>query len=300
MVLDTDCALGVPGAKVDDGFALALAFASPEIDVTFVTTVAGNVDVLTATARTTALFARLGRPDVPVVAGGCPDGGAAARALASRALERPGEVTVVALGPLTTVAAAIGADPRVAAAIGDVVAMGGRFLGGPDAEPEFNTRTDPWAARAVHAAGARTWCVSLDVTSRMALGPADLERLAAGGAAARYLAEQARARVQVLAAYHPPAGQLSAGHQSADHHSAVGVTPCPMHDPLAVLAVTHPHLLRWHAADVTVDTERPHRGRTRAHLLHDGAAHLATCRVAIDVDAEAAKEVLITRLAALP
>ncbi len=295
MVLDTDCALGVPGAKVDDGFALALALASPEIDITFVTTVAGNVDVLTATARTTALLARLGRPDVPVVAGGCPDGGAAARALASRALERPGEVTVVALGPLTTVAAAFGADPRVAAAIGDVVAMGGRFLGGPDDEPEFNTRIDPWAARAVHAAGARTWCVSLDVTSRMALGPVDLERLAAGGAAGRYLAEQSRARVKVLAAEHP-----SAGHASAGHASAVGVTACPMHDPLAVLAVTHPHLLRWHAAEVTVDTERPHRGRTRAHLLPDGAAHLATCRVAIDVDAEAAKDVLITRLAALP
>jgi purine nucleosidase len=187
---------------------------------------------------------------------------------------------VVALGPLTTVAAALAAEPGVAGALGDVVAMGGRYLGAPDAEPEFNARTDPWAARAVLAAVTRTWCVSLEVTSRMALTPADLDRLAGGGDVARYLAEQARARLQVLA--------------------ADGVTACPMHDPLAVLAVTHPHLLRWHAAEVTVDTERPHRGRSRVHLLNDGAAHLATCRVAIDVDAAAAKDVLITRLAGLP
>ncbi len=280
VILDTDCALGVPGAKVDDGFALALALASPELDVAAVTTVAGNVDVRTATDRTRALLDRLGHPDVPVVAGGCPDGGAAARDLASWALDRPGTLTVIALGPLTTVAAALAADPRVAASVPEVVAMGGRFLGAPDAEPEFNVRTDPWAARAVVESGVPVRLVSLDVTSTMALTRADLDRLDAGGATARYLAAQARARLTVLA--------------------ADGAQACPLHDPLAVLAVTHPHLLRWHAAEVTVEIDRPHRGRTRAHLLAEGAAHLATCRVAIDVDAAAAKDVLLTRLAGMP
>lgn len=278
VVVDTDLALGVPGEKVDDGFALALALASPELDVTAVTTVSGNVDRLTATDRTTRLLERLGRPDIPVVTGGGPAGGAAARAMLDQVLGAPGAVRVLALGPLTTVAAALAADRAAAGAVREVVAMGGRFVGSDAAPAEFNARTDPWAARVVVQSGARVRFVGLDVTERMALTPADLDRLGDGGCVARYLADQARARLAILGAH--------------------GVVACPMHDPLAVVALTHPGLLTWQPAEVAVGLVGQERGRTAAEPLSVGAARMAPCRVATDVAEAAAKDVLLGRLAA--
>ncbi len=277
VVVDTDLALGQPGAKVDDGCALALALASPELDVALVTTVAGNVEVPTATSRTVALLERLGRPELPVVPGGFPDGGQAAGAIADWVLANPGEVTLVALGPLTNVAAAIAAEPRVATAAREVVVMGGRFLGpGP---AEFNTRTDPWAARAVLESGARLRFVGLDVTAHLALDPDEIARLADGTPNAAYLAQQLRARLALL--------------------TREGVGACPMHDPLAVLALTHPDLLAWRAAHVTVETvDHDVRGVTRAAFLDETAAQVGTCAVATDVDGPAARDALLDRLGA--
>lgn len=279
VIIDTDCALGAPGAKVDDGFALALAFASPELTVRLVTTTAGNVDVLTATARTRSLLELLDRADVSVAAGGVPDGGAAARHIASQALAAPGGVTVVALGPLVNVAAALAADPAVSASIAEVVVMGGRFFGPAGAPPEFNTRDDPWAARALLDSGVRVRLVGLDVTARLALGPTELDRLSRGGKLARHLADLARARLARLAA-----------------DGAVG---CPMHDPLAVLALTHPELVTFAAATLEVDLgPGPGQGRTSARLLGDGSS--GTTWVAVDVEARQAQDVLVARLAGLP
>lgn len=282
VIIDTDCALGRPGAKVDDGFAVALALASPEIDVQLVTTTAGNVDVVTATTRTKALLERLGRRDVPVVAGGCPDGSAAARAIAERALADPGTVTLVALGPLTTVAAAIAAAPGVAASLREVVVMGGRF-GAPGQGPaEFNTRSDPWATRAVLDSGARVRFVGIDVTTRVALSRDDLARIAAGSPGARYLAGQARARVATLTA----SGPWAAG----------GSVICPMHDPVAVLAVTHPELLAFEPMCVDVDLGPGDSHGVTSARRQGGAPVEPTSWVATDVDEGTAKDLLVERL----
>ena len=61
ILLDTDLAMGAPGSDIDDGFALALALADPEMSVELVTTVSGNTDVDTATRLTLELLERLGR-----------------------------------------------------------------------------------------------------------------------------------------------------------------------------------------------------------------------------------------------
>lgn len=281
VIIDTDCSLGQAGAKVDDGFALALALASPELDVALVTATPGNVDLLTATGRTLALLERLGRPDIPVAPGGCPDGAVGARAIASRALADPGATTIVALAPLTTVACALGVRAGVATAVREVVVMGGRF-GPPGAgPPEFNSRHDPWALRSVLESGARVRLVGIDLTERMALTTAEIDRLDGGGRCARYLAGQARARLDVLA--------------------PEGVTACPMHDPLAVLAVTHPGLLSSRRATVAVDLAAGDgRGTTVARPLIGGRPSRLSVSVASDVDAAAAKAVLIERLCDLP
>ena len=139
ILLDTDMAMGVPGSDVDDGFALALALAEPSVTVELVTTVNGNADVASGSFLSGELLERLGFPEIPVVQGaaaplsfpdrrqGAPDDiraqfghhtptpGYAAAELARRAAAEPGALTVVAIGPLTNIAAAINLDPDFAA-----------------------------------------------------------------------------------------------------------------------------------------------------------------------------------------
>ena len=69
MILDTDLGLGEPGTEIDDGFALALAVADPDIQLELITTVNGNTDVETATLLTLELVDRLGVSNIPVVKG---------------------------------------------------------------------------------------------------------------------------------------------------------------------------------------------------------------------------------------
>ena len=69
IILDTDLAMGAPGSDIDDGFALALAHADPEIELELITTVNGNTDVESATILSGELARRLGLKNVPIVRG---------------------------------------------------------------------------------------------------------------------------------------------------------------------------------------------------------------------------------------
>lgn len=153
IILDTDLSMGA-GADVDDGFALALAHADPDIWIDLVTTVNGNTDVESATILTGVLLNRLGCPDTPLVKGSAtpiihpdqqrvpaphvlglrdnarpPTPGFAPVAIVEHIMANPGEITVVAIGPLTNVAIALLLEPRIKSAIKELVIMGGIFLG---------------------------------------------------------------------------------------------------------------------------------------------------------------------------
>src|SRR4051812_18726930 len=147
--------MGSPGSDIDDGFALALALADPGLRVELVSTVNGNTDVDTATRLTLELLDRLGRSDVFVARGASapllrdsprsPEGAEqvlppgvdptgqdvahAARQLVERVMAEPGELTLVAIGPLTNLAVALALEPRVATAVKEVVVMGGVYQG---------------------------------------------------------------------------------------------------------------------------------------------------------------------------
>src|SRR5688500_9831940 len=109
--------MGAPGSDIDDGFALALALADPDLAVDLVTTVGGNSDVDTSTRLTTELLRVLRRSDVPVVRGADrplnpalwpadrgdpepahPSGRPAAAEIVDRVMAEPGELTLVAIG----------------------------------------------------------------------------------------------------------------------------------------------------------------------------------------------------------
>jgi purine nucleosidase len=173
MILDTD-----PG--IDDALAIFLALASPEVQLEAITTVSGNVPIEHTTRNALALLELAGRTDIPV-ARGCdrPLLGSAALAadvhgenglggvllpeprlltqgqhavelIIERVLAAPGEITLVAVGPLTNLALALRREPRLVEAVREVVIMGGalRVPGNITPCAEFNIFVDPHAASA--------------------------------------------------------------------------------------------------------------------------------------------------------
>src|SRR4051812_17491848 len=140
--------MGAPGSDIDDGFALALAHAEPQIVLDLITTVNGNTDVESATMLSLALAERIGCSQVPIHRGAAapltrpdryrpapeeararyghrtPQPGHAAVRIAEHLLQHPGEVTLVAIGPLTNVALALALDHRVADSVREIVVMG--------------------------------------------------------------------------------------------------------------------------------------------------------------------------------
>ena len=193
ILLDTDI-----GSDVDDAFALALILGSPEFDLLGVTTVSG--DTLARARLAAKMLWEAGKRDVPVAAGepGKPlgieqtrwaQGFASPQLLRQSAVDflkdqfgkRPGEITLVAIGPLTNVAALLRQDTSVRSKIKRIVLMGGGIAHGygdnPRAVPEYNIYSDAPAAQIVFAAGVPILMAPLDVTAMLQLSPADLHRI---------------------------------------------------------------------------------------------------------------------------
>ena len=298
VILDTDLAMGAPGSDIDDGFALALAVADPEIDLRLVTTVNGNTDIDSATALTADLLDRLGATDIPLYRGATrpllrpaerrgrlpggtavrePRSGHAVTAMIEVVRASPGELALIAIGPLTNVALAMLLAEDFAAQLGSLVIMGGVFTevtGHAEMPGEFNVWSDPAAARIVLQSGVVATWVGLDVTRRVRL-----DRTTAGVMAAEdhrftsYAGEYSLAWIDHLA-------------QTEDTDS------CALHDPLAVAAVTQPDLLTFRDAHLDVQLDGVARGVLVADWLRAASHHggeaprAANARVAVDVDAE--------------
>ncbi len=289
IILDTDLAMGAPGSDIDDGFALALALADPGLRVELVTTVGGNSDVVTSTRLTHDLLGVLHHADVTVVEG-APASGAAGEELVRRVMAEPGEITVVAIGPLTNIAHAVALEPSFAQAVRELVVMGGVYLEQTNvaAMPgEYNFWCDPAAAQAVLASGAALRLVGLDVTRKVRLTRADAADLAKAG----------------------EFGQMAARHTLAwiDHQERVKPREeleqgsCALHDPLAVAVVTSPGLVTWRPAHVAVETEsRVTRGVAVADLLMWENPPEPNCTIATEVDAPQFRKLFLERMAGLP
>lgn len=288
VALDLDLAMGAPGSDIDDGFALALAVADPGIDLLLVTTVNGNTDVATATTLTLELLHRVGAGQLPVHRGAerallhptqrsgtVPDGiaareprpGHAAVALTELVRARPGEVTLVAVGPLTNVAMAMALDPGFANALGGLVVMGGVFAGSTGARSmpgEFNVWSDPEAARIVLQSGVVGRWVGLDVTRQVRLSRAEAEAMSEDPHPfTAFAGTWSTAWIDHLAATSEP-----------------GVDSCALHDPLAVAAVTRPDLLEFVDAHLEVQLD----GVARGVVVADRLDADVNARIAVGVD----------------
>lgn len=242
---------------IDDAVALAYLAARPEVEILGVGAVFGN-NTVTVTARNALrLLALYGRPDVPVAVGaGRPlvqeprlaehvhgDNGlgdvelpepereavaeSAAELLVRLARENPGELDVLAVGPLTNVAIAIGLEPRLPELVRRLVVMGGavEVPGNVGSHAEANIVNDPEAAEVVFAAGFDLDLVALDITMKTVATSDWLDRLK------EVPGERAERTSAFLDFY-------------ADFYKGVfGVRQCAMHDPLAAAVLADPHLV---------------------------------------------------------
>lgn len=266
-----DCDTGI-----DDALALAYLLAEPAVEIVGITTVSGNTDAARAAANTLSLLELAGEDDIPVAigahdfrgrayTGGAPHvhgddgvGGialtAAARAHDARAAvelidhlaTRHPDLTVLALGPLTNLAAY--AEAPGVARFDRLVVMGGAFAHSGNVTPwaEANIHNDPEAAALVFAQDWDTTLVPLDVTMTQTLDATDLVRLEAIPGALP----------QALAAMLPLYLDFYAGRVFPDRR-------CALHDPLAAMvAAGSLRGVSVQGGSVEVRLERGERGRT--------------------------------------
>lgn len=185
IIVDTDI-----GTDVDDAFALLLVMKSPELQLLGVTTVSGDTK---ARARLAAKLLSTGGDRLVPVAAGEPGkplpseqtrwaehfsstqirSGSAVALLDSILRRRPGKTTIVAIGPLTNLAALLGKDPQITGKIKQIVMMGGSIAHGygddPNPAAEYNIASDPAAAQKVFSSGVPILLVPLDVTAMLQL-----------------------------------------------------------------------------------------------------------------------------------
>jgi inosine-uridine nucleoside N-ribohydrolase len=260
VMIDTD-----PG--VDDALALLLAMRSPELKIEAITSVAGNVPLDLTLPNALRMVEIAGRTDIPVAGGANRPllrrlvsatyahgenglGGAVFPEPTTRPASEPAavlirqvvrkfprEVSLITLGPLTNIAAALSADRELAGMVRGLVMMGGSLSGGnitPAAE--FNIYVDPEAARIVFQSGIPITMVGLDVTRRTTLTDD---------------------HVRALEATQTPVSQAAAkiARNAITHTRERGFLVGPnMHDSLAVAAFLDPSLLNWKQYYVDVET----------------------------------------------
>ena len=200
--IDTDPSIGAPWREVDDAFALLLAFQSPELEIVGISSTYGNAGVRRTTAVTRDLTRRFSKA-APVFEGAASPRDRAARTAATDALAgqlRSRQLTYVALGPLTNLAAFLQLHPQLARKIERVIIVGGQS---PDRPPRFgpnrshrihdaNVFKDPASAALVLQAGIPITLAAIDTASQLALTRDDLEQLRDGGPAGRFLYRKTR------------------------------------------------------------------------------------------------------------
>lgn len=309
VIYDTD-----PG--VDDAMALYYALAHPAIEVVGITTTFGNVTVEQAAVNALYLNALAGR-SIPVTQGvAAPlvkpleplpahihgadglgnlpartfhrrqlDPRSSARFIVDMARAHPGEITLVAVGPLGNLSQALTLEPQLPELLHEVIIMGGSILEPGNASPvaEANIWNDPHAADHVFTAGWTLTIVGLDVTHRVILPVSLFKKIAD------------HHRHPATDTLHHAVG-FYANFYSALYPHVAAVHGCFGHDVLAFIYLASPELFTVEMGRVRVVTQGLAQGQTILdrkdsidYPLHGWGGDIPLTQVCMKVQAEACK-----------
>jgi purine nucleosidase len=306
IIIDTD-----PG--IDDSLAILLALASPEVILEGLTIVHGNCSMEQGSVNALAVLELAKASHVPV-AKGCelplvqpsllaaethgntglgyaqlPDPGSrpivqhGCDFLIEQIMSNPGEITLVAVGPLTNVALAIRKEPRIGQAVKEVFIMGGaiRHEGNTTPLAEFNTYVDPHAAHIVYHSGMPITLTPLDVTYQCLLLATDVERIM-----------EVESKI-------PPFIADATRFYMEFHDAHQGMQGCAINDPLALALTFAPELCNYGEYYVDVDISGGvSLGKTFADFYRM-TAKPANMRVALDVRARDFMDLFVKRMETL-
>ncbi len=270
LIIDTD-----PG--VDDALALMLAAYSPDIELLGLTTIFGNVSVEQATKNAGFLVSLMPHA-VPVAKGAAkplvnalhpypdfvhgvngfgdiavdypasfrPVAQSAAQFIVDQINARPGEITLVPVGPLTNIALALHLDPGITAKVKQVVIMGGAVYRGGNVSPaaEANIWNDTHAAQVVFSADWPIVMVGLDVTHDTVMP---------------------EARMNAACANSPKVGAFLASiceFYAKFYRNSAGFDGFCVHDPATIVQILRPDLFVTQRGQIEVVTEGLALGKT--------------------------------------
>lgn len=268
VIIDTD-----PGT--DDAIALICALNSPDLDILGLTSVGGNASLTHTTRNALRILEFLERTDVPVYRGASRPlhgrfqyayqyhgpAGLTARLpspktsvqnmsavdyIIDTARSNAGELTLIALGPLTNIAKALAKEPMLRDWVREIVVMGGALevAGNVTPHAEFNIYDDPHAANVVFSSGIPVKLIGLDVCRHAAVAIDDKDWFSGKSAGERLAA-------RVIRNWFKMRGDSQA---------------YELYDPLTIICSIQPDLFTYRQATVTVETEDAEQiGRTRAN-----------------------------------
>ena len=314
LILDTD-----PG--VDDAMAIAFACAHPQIDLLALTTVFGNVSVGQATRNALTLLEQFDHSEIAVATGAAqpliqdplpfpefvhgsdglgnihlpdPVGSAielsAAEFIVQQCAARPGDITLVAVGPLTNIALALRLDLLLPTRVKQLVVMGGTLHEAGNVSPvaEANFLADPHAADEVFAVTWPATIVGLDVTHRVMLQASDLGSIGKGSK--RY-GETLHAASAFYMDYY---NSTAVGQQNSE-------PACAMHDATALVYLLQPELFTTETGPVRIVCDGIGRGQLT--MARKGYRYLLTdwqdrgdTTACVGVSAESVKRLFINTL----
>jgi purine nucleosidase len=301
VILDVD-----PG--VDDAVALCLALGDPALDVLAVTATGGTVSPDQASINVQAIVEQLDPPRWPRLGtasleqmlradgrhlfganGLCGAHFAVARrhhqhssvkVICDEVRASPGQVTIVATGPLSNIAAALQQQPDLASLVGHLIMLGGTVGGPGNVTPaaEFNVYCDADAARAVFRSPITKTLIPIDVSSRVVMNFDLLEKIPDGNSRCGELLRQ-----------------LLPGAFRA-YRQQLGLEGIHLHDAVAVVAALRPELFTMQRMYGDVETDG---SLTYGATVFDRRPHpdsQPNMDVAVEMDVSAVSDCIIRGL----
>jgi inosine-uridine nucleoside N-ribohydrolase len=303
VIIDCD-----PG--IDDAIAVALALFDPRLEVVAVTATAGNVPADQATRNVQTVIDQLDPPRLPRIGAASEIQGAppidgshlhgadglgntnfpyselhhqhpSEKVICDLVRNSPGEVSIIALGPLTNIARAFRLDPELPMQIDRLILRGGAVdgIGDVTAAAEFNFYFNPLAARSVIRSRTTKTLVPLDVTRRIAFSLDLLQQLPDGSSRVGRL-------VQAIVPY-----------LFRSYRQELGQESIHLPEVVALVAATDPHLFETQELSGDVETQGDVTiGATVFDRRASRGVH-SDIEVALDVDVTGIHRAILERLA---